>query len=393
MWIVFALLNSKETFISLKIMSVLPSVQQSLMLFALSYFPSCWGLWYIDGGRLDIPLLSPDHIEAVYRPKGGEAEGVAIATMYSDSNHGGHINITSLDGQEILFARHSRLANVSLLRIMGHSLFIRKLHREGPSLVDFAVPSEVSHWFDAAVRRHHLPAHFLRVLDAESANHTKALAFAMLFATPELDHAADACHALGNYGLLGSESPAAFMLYSLVAQFMRLKEAMSTDQKPSDIEGETLEMKKLKRKLEVESPGVQVESPNPPNSIHVVGSLRRLPGSSPHVRRHVDSPARVRRHVWRFMNPVCLNLWELYQRSSFLTRYHLALPCPRCPVGPTCLGMCGPSCTQCWWFLCGRDCCYHQGCFEHDWCCLEFGFSHPSCFFPVFSFSCDSYEC
>ena len=32
-----------------------------------------------------------------------------------------------------------------------------------------------------------------------------------------------------------------------------------------------------------------------------------------------------------------------------------------------CLGMCGPGC-NCWKWFCG-DCCWNQGCYEHDRCC------------------------
>ena len=35
-----------------------------------------------------------------------------------------------------------------------------------------------------------------------------------------------------------------------------------------------------------------------------------------------------------------------------------------CPIGQGCLGLCGPGCT-CWWIVCG-DCCYNQGCYDHD---------------------------
>ena len=55
-----------------------------------------------------------------------------------------------------------------------------------------------------------------------------------------------------------------------------------------------------------------------------------------------------------------------------------------------CRGMCGPKCT-CWSLICG-DCCYHQGCYEHDRCCDVKGFWHKYCLFPfMYSFGCSSY--
>lgn len=61
--------------------------------------------------------------------------------------------------------------------------------------------------------------------------------------------------------------------------------------------------------------------------------------------------------------------------------------CPPCQENQ-CLGLCGKGC-DCWRFVCG-DCCYHQGCYDHDLCCEKF--FRVSCLFP-FSFSCTSYSC
>ena len=65
--------------------------------------------------------------------------------------------------------------------------------------------------------------------------------------------------------------------------------------------------------------------------------------------------------------------------------------CKKCPKGSQCLGMCGPVCSPCWWFACG-DCCYHQGCYDHDVCCRKYGFVSVQCLVPV-GFSCSSYKC
>lgn len=53
-----------------------------------------------------------------------------------------------------------------------------------------------------------------------------------------------------------------------------------------------------------------------------------------------------------------------------------------------CLGMCGPECS-CWCWVCG-DCCYHEGCYEHDVCCRTKIYSF-SCWIP-FNFTCDSFS-
>jgi len=55
-----------------------------------------------------------------------------------------------------------------------------------------------------------------------------------------------------------------------------------------------------------------------------------------------------------------------------------------------CKGLCGPLCF-CWRFVCG-NCCYNQGCYEHDDCCERKGYLDNRCFFPT-GFSCSSFSC
>ena len=61
------------------------------------------------------------------------------------------------------------------------------------------------------------------------------------------------------------------------------------------------------------------------------------------------------------------------------------------PIGPNCLGMCGPGCWWCWRYVCG-DCCYHLGCYEHDVCCQDYFSSACLCRLRlVLHFSCSGY--
>lgn len=62
--------------------------------------------------------------------------------------------------------------------------------------------------------------------------------------------------------------------------------------------------------------------------------------------------------------------------------------CKKCPLGSGCLGLCGTSC-NCWSWACG-DCCYYQGCYDHDLCCKNY-FS-LACL-GVWKFQCNSYSC
>ena len=42
-----------------------------------------------------------------------------------------------------------------------------------------------------------------------------------------------------------------------------------------------------------------------------------------------------------------------------------------------CKGLCGKGC-NCWKWVCG-DCCYHQGCYDHDVCCEDHGYFSSEC--------------
>ena len=64
--------------------------------------------------------------------------------------------------------------------------------------------------------------------------------------------------------------------------------------------------------------------------------------------------------------------------------------CDKLAEGADCHGLCGPT-TTCWDLFCG-DCCYHQGCADHDSCCTKYGMMSLKCMFPT-DLTCESYAC
>ena len=60
--------------------------------------------------------------------------------------------------------------------------------------------------------------------------------------------------------------------------------------------------------------------------------------------------------------------------------------CPPCQED-LCLGMCGHRC-ECWKWVCG-DCCFHEGCKDHDLCCRKYGHQYFRCKFH-FGLKCSS---
>ena len=298
-------------------------------------------------GEVYISSLTDGKLVAKYMEGDGHRKiGVYITSIISD--HGSKINITSLDGQEILYVRHSEPASASLVRVMGHSIVIRKHldNDEKLKMIDYTLSSEFTHHFDKAIKHHHIPEIFSHYLDEDSVNNTKFLAFVKLISSPEMDIVARACHALGDAGVLGFETEAALRLYSFVVRFVHMQHQYNVD----------------------------------PKSLHYPSSSLTTTESHQRQKR---APG------------VCPNLRRLYYKARPAARRNVRrrLVCGRCPVGQTCLGMCGPRCSVCWWFICGNNCCFHRGCYEHDLCCLRKGYFHPSCYNPFRHFSCSSYRC
>lgn len=315
----------------------------------------------LKSGELQILTLSPDKVAAVYKQQdcsvgidSGETESKKGLHIFSSTDHqGSHlVNITSLDGKEVVFVRHSLSSSASLLRIKGHSIFIQDVPtgvvgddgRTGKKKVDFALPLELSHHFDRALSEGRLPEeHILQHLDRESVHETKRAGISELSGSPELSLAEEVCHAMGDAGIMGYEHPAALQLYKTVLHFSSLPS--------SDIDGR----------------------PAQRHSHNITDSKRR---------RQIS------------LDRVCPNQEKMYRRSLservFSSRNPFACD-ENCPIGDKCIGMCGPGCTLCWWFVCG-DCCFHQGCYEHDMCCRKVGYFQPGCL-NIFNFSCDSFVC
>lgn len=81
---------------------------------------------------------------------------------------------------------------------------------------------------------------------------------------------------------------------------------------------------------------------------------------------------------------------ELKAMHDHHTRQKRCFDLRRDPYSNNCRGMCGPRC-WCWKSVCG-NCCWNQGCYEHDRCCEVKGYWHEYCRRPFkHGFSCSSY--
>ena len=275
-----------------------------------------------DDEKLTILTRSQQEIMAKYE-KGNEG-GLIIHSLIS--NNSIYINITSLTGSEVVFTHHSMLASASLLRIMGHSVYLEK---EDGKWIEYVLPITVSHHFSKSLSDHQIPVELLQHLDSNSTDETKELMLRKLLTSPEILMAIDACHALGNAGIYGYENPAALNLFTTVLHFANWRDYKSLDVVMIDLR------EKRNRRSHQVCPNLRTSYVKYPNMLHL-------------------------------------------------------FTCSTCPQGSECLGMCGPGCSTCWWYVC-EDCCYHQGCYDHDVCCGADFFS-LACLIPI-GFSCSSYEC
>ncbi len=389
-------------------------------------------------GSLQIHSLSGEELSVVYRDSSDGAEvGILITSLVS--RKGSLLIISSLDGTEILYRRHSTIAFSALLRFMGqYSFFGRWLPGTTPlatpteavnqqTTVFFPLPSEVSGNFDKALQQHRVPAEYDCYLHTETLNATIDTVFKELVQSPEFHLVIEACHALGNEGVLGYKYPAAMDLYVYVQHLqtmmkIRAESSSSNGQDapfsvPGSVFGQTASKPARSSSDGIsKSPVRGLGRESADNDTVEVG--REVVGSRdegwfrgttcspnlPFAESISKSPARsgdpweVRGggrergdagSVDREEIPVCPKLRHLFEQDP-ASRHLYA--CRACPVRHDCLGMCGVGCQNCWWFVCG-DCCYHQGCYEHDVRCVERGFRDLSCSMPFLrDFSCDSYR-
>ena len=170
--------------------------------------------------------------------------------------------------------------------------------------------------------------------DEAEARTARESAFQRLFEQPELALLESAARALGDAGIMGYEHQGALNFYGVA-------KALLTAQRRDETEENEPE-----RNTDVEE-------------------------------NHEDSTSRFKR---LFGYTLC---WDWVNIVTICRDGN-------CPQGPDCVGRCGPLCL-CWWFVC-LNCCYNQGCYDHDMCCSERGFFSWECLIPL-PFSCSRYRC
>ena len=292
-----------------------------------------------DGGdsskKLNMLTVTAEKIEGMFLTPN---RGIHfLSEAYGDSHR---LSVVTIYGDPILFAERKDRSATFVSVVEKDFLLVNKL-RASRTVDDYIVPRTLSQQVKSAVKGRRITQKLLRHLDRSGVNATRDNAFKELLMGPEVELIVAAAKALGSTGLHGRGNPAAMTFYALAKQL-----AMAKMQEVGSLLGEGGE------------------------------SGYGEPLSQHYQRRERRSPE------------FCANI----PRGFFLFPNDRFCPRDECPVGDTCLGMCGPSCTMCWdWgFICD-DCCFHRGCYDHDLCCKRDFFSW-SCLIP-FGFDCDGFDC
>ena len=221
---------------------------------------------------------------------------------------------------------------------MGQTKLLVQMNQPGsglPRYSNYVVPQAFHNLMDSVLSHNRILHALIQLLDSRNADETRRRAIEDLAMRSEASAIIEAAKALGNAGVMGTDSPAAQQFYVLALRLAKVKEMMQK------------------------------------------GAVATSDGTLPtrHSFQHVHSV-----YAHKQANSSCP---ECTTGS--------------CPYmgdqSNGCNGMCGRTC-NCWSFICG-DCCVHQGCLDHNNCCARDGYFSYSCTFGlvVSGFSCSGYPC
>ena len=242
------------------------------------------------------------------------------------------LSITTADGEPLVIAKQPH-NSTTLMTLSGTDfLIMNDLSDSGlTKYTDYVVPNVFNKNVEKALKRDQFSTNLLEQLDTEAVNQTRQNAVESLALRPEIELCMSAAQALGDLGVIGSQNPAAMPFYALTLRLTKYRNILLTgvDFAMNDNNYRSRE-------------GVQLEG--------------------------------------RQKRSSC--------RLAYLCPYG---DCPYYGYGNDCRGMCGIGCT-CYSWICG-DCCVHQGCRDHDYCCERYGYTNWSCI-SVWNVACDAaYRC
>ena len=201
----------------------------------------------------------------------------------------------------------------------------------------FLVPKALHNQMESLLQQSDAFKRFRRHLDSRNADQVFLQTVDDLALRHEADLIIDAAKSLGSTGVIGSENPAAMKFYVLAMHLANTKDS------------------------------IQMQTGAETNNDHFNPKLY--------------SNYQQQRKCWSCRGNYLTNLFGLRKCTDHGNN--------------ECNGLCGRGC-DCWKFLCS-DCCLHQGCLDHDYCCRTSGYrAFAGCYLPhrLANFRCEqSYTC
>lgn len=273
---------------------------------------------------LAIIEVSENRLEGEYR---GSLGSIRFIVTSREGNHS--LAVSTIEGEPIIAS--NKPGDTSMMTMtMGNTKFLTKMNEPGsglPKYSDYVVPTALHDHVEAALSNSHVSNVLIQYLDGRNSDKVRKEAVENLVLHGKADLIVDAAEALGNAGVMGTDSPAAQKFYVLAMRLKRIKDLLQS----------------------------QVET----NRYHPIP--------------HSLAPRVYSRHPQKRASCSGCTTGE----------------CPYYgDRSKDCRGMCGKSCS-CWAWVCG-DCCVHKGCLEHDDCCERYGYFSIQCL-DAFSFSCSGH--
>ena len=279
-------------------------------------------------GKLNLILVTYEAIEGEYYGSDDLAirflsneERVSISTFgYGERSAEAEKHLLDL-------ARPPELENARMMNILGAEVLYFNTTVDGESkIVEFFVPHRYKARVTSAINSHNL-AKLHRVTKKlhRDRNSIERAAKKML-EDPAMLLLQEAMFAMGANGLQGRENPAALKLYIAAMRLLEWRGRVLGDDGSRELE-------------EDGSRELEEDGSREPEQNDYFAALQR----------------QKRSHCQRCHSGTCPD--EYHRRN--------------------CLGLCGKGCS-CWSWVCG-DCCYQQGCYEHDVCCGYCGYFSWTC--------------
>ena len=307
---------------------------------------------------VDVTLLRYKHNELKVRVEWGN-EGMR---MQIEAKPNQLLIRSSANGGGTFFYGEKKVSLGTFYSALGRSFFTMD-SAQTQLQTDYLIPSAMNEQAKQAFQQRKIDR-MASLFDREDVQSSTENTIRELTHRPEVRVLEETAHTLGERGVTGRDNRGALLFYTMVLQLVRGRDGESTSRDGSDErdDGRLLEKRQLPPPFDSSLPTFPTSPSTSPSTSPTTPPSTQTPCES-----HTCTNPRGR---------LCENCHHDHE-----------CPCGLCPLMPKCLGMCGFRCF-CWRFVCG-DCCYWDGCYQHDLACRD-NFISLACLLP-FNFTCNGY--